>query len=126
RRGLNPTTLLWLRRPDAGRAGAELDRSGRLELLAVEVEHHVLAVLSRPILPSVTESMFSGLKRACCPIVFCAVPGSFGNTGSSLGRKIPVTSACAPCFQLQSTGAEFHGQSPHGQIPPLIACPALH
>src|SRR5262249_46817645 len=42
RRGLCTTTLLRLRRPDAGRAGTELDRSGRLELLAVEVEHHDL------------------------------------------------------------------------------------
>src|SRR5262245_1184315 len=42
RRGLCTTTLLRLRRPDAGRAGTELDRSGWLELLAVEVEHHDL------------------------------------------------------------------------------------
>src|SRR5262249_47602687 len=42
RQPLPTTRTLPLRRSDGGRAGAELDRSSRLELLAVEIEHHDL------------------------------------------------------------------------------------
>src|SRR5262245_18491631 len=42
RRGLCSATLLRLRGPDGGRTATDLDRSGRLEFLAVEVEHHDL------------------------------------------------------------------------------------